>query len=532
VKDWKSYPWGQSQTAPVYTWGWDDPTTTGASDNEDDLIPRGFTGHEMMDDLGLINMNGRIYDPRLGRFLSADLMVTDPGNLQSFNRYTYVRNNPLSFVDPSGFEDEKQEEANREKARAFAKKINLNDVKDPVERLSIAYARMSDKDQRRFIQGFKEYQRLQNRMKEGDKSMLDRSDISTGEEKGNNQRVGSAPPTRSLDGPAPSHGTGGPGGTIQDGTDDPNRNCASASLAVEQNVNWPNMGENGDFRKAGTFVPRGFKEVPNDGATTTTTRAGPGEREVIVYIYTHPSITEDGRLVMFNEFHMIGREVGQSASTWESKRDVGPSVNQISDQTKTYTNRTLRLQELTSLCLSERLSSILTVLRLKIKPCNSRSLMKTLALFVAVLMLAHTSMSSNSDSNVRAQYAKQWAMFLEARTSVGDDVASVDKLIGSHSADTMNVRLGGTGNFERFYLIDDFSQIRASFNAQGKLTACPMLMPRGRWLKFPDGEGCDVDAVIDSDALDKLLNDPDALNKLIESEIKRQAGPSDPTGQP
>jgi RHS repeat-associated protein len=89
---------------PVYTWGADDPTTTGASDNEDDLIPRGFTGHEMMDDLGLIHMNGRIYDPRLGRFLSADQVVQAPLIHQSYNRYSYCFNNHLGLVDPSGYE--------------------------------------------------------------------------------------------------------------------------------------------------------------------------------------------------------------------------------------------------------------------------------------------------------------------------------------------------------------------------------------------------------------------------------------------
>jgi len=49
-------------------------------------------------------MNGRIYDPLLGRFLSADTVVQFPGNVQSFNRYSYVQNNPLSFTDSSGFE--------------------------------------------------------------------------------------------------------------------------------------------------------------------------------------------------------------------------------------------------------------------------------------------------------------------------------------------------------------------------------------------------------------------------------------------
>ena len=48
-------------------------------------------------------MNGRIYDGLLGRFLSADLFVQDPGNLQAYNRYSYVWNNPLTRTDPSGW---------------------------------------------------------------------------------------------------------------------------------------------------------------------------------------------------------------------------------------------------------------------------------------------------------------------------------------------------------------------------------------------------------------------------------------------
>jgi hypothetical protein len=48
-------------------------------------------------------MNGRIYDPLLGRFLSADIAIQAPGNLQSYNRYSYVMNNPLTLTDPSGF---------------------------------------------------------------------------------------------------------------------------------------------------------------------------------------------------------------------------------------------------------------------------------------------------------------------------------------------------------------------------------------------------------------------------------------------
>jgi RHS repeat-associated protein len=66
-------------------------------------ITRGYTDHEQMDDVGLVHMNGRIYDPWLGRFLSADPFIQAPTETQNFNRYSYVLNNPLSLTDPSGF---------------------------------------------------------------------------------------------------------------------------------------------------------------------------------------------------------------------------------------------------------------------------------------------------------------------------------------------------------------------------------------------------------------------------------------------
>ncbi len=64
---------------------------------------RGFTGHEQLDHLALIHMNGRIYDPVIARVISPDPIIQEPNNLQSFNRYTYVMNRPLSLADPSGF---------------------------------------------------------------------------------------------------------------------------------------------------------------------------------------------------------------------------------------------------------------------------------------------------------------------------------------------------------------------------------------------------------------------------------------------
>jgi len=64
---------------------------------------RGFTGHEHIEEMGLIHMNGRVYDPEIGRFLSADPHVQFPDASQSYNRYSYVMNNPLKYTDPSGY---------------------------------------------------------------------------------------------------------------------------------------------------------------------------------------------------------------------------------------------------------------------------------------------------------------------------------------------------------------------------------------------------------------------------------------------
>lgn len=64
---------------------------------------QGFTGHEEVETMNLVHMNGRIYDPLLGRFLSADPFIQDPGNSQSLNRYSYCLNNPMAFTDPTGY---------------------------------------------------------------------------------------------------------------------------------------------------------------------------------------------------------------------------------------------------------------------------------------------------------------------------------------------------------------------------------------------------------------------------------------------
>lgn len=70
---------------------------------EEPMFDRGYTGHEHLAAFGLINMNGRMYDPMMSSFLSVDRFVQSFDNSQSFNRYAYCLYNPLRYVDPSGW---------------------------------------------------------------------------------------------------------------------------------------------------------------------------------------------------------------------------------------------------------------------------------------------------------------------------------------------------------------------------------------------------------------------------------------------
>ncbi|MDX3775749.1 RHS repeat-associated core domain-containing protein [Chromatiaceae bacterium AAb-1] len=64
---------------------------------------KGYTGHNMVNDFEVIHMGGRTYNPILGRFMQADPFIQAPDNLQNYNRYSYVFNNPMTYTDPSGY---------------------------------------------------------------------------------------------------------------------------------------------------------------------------------------------------------------------------------------------------------------------------------------------------------------------------------------------------------------------------------------------------------------------------------------------
>lgn len=83
-------------------YGFDEIDTTVLVPVQSLLFDRGFTGHEHLLYFGLINMNGRMYDPFISGFLSVDNYVQSPDYTQSFNRYAYCLNNPLKYTDPDG----------------------------------------------------------------------------------------------------------------------------------------------------------------------------------------------------------------------------------------------------------------------------------------------------------------------------------------------------------------------------------------------------------------------------------------------
>ena len=86
-------PWGKRRNPDDWT----------QADNRDSwIVNRGYTGHEHIDQFGIINMNGRVYDPLTASFFNPDPYIQAPGNWLNYNRYAYCYGNPFKYTDPSG----------------------------------------------------------------------------------------------------------------------------------------------------------------------------------------------------------------------------------------------------------------------------------------------------------------------------------------------------------------------------------------------------------------------------------------------
>jgi RHS repeat-associated protein len=205
----------------------------------------------MLDDLGLVHMNGRIDDPLLGRFLSADVVVQFPGGLQSYNRYSYVRNNPLSVTDTSGFqepteEEKKVREAHMNNAQAAAGATSLGQQQilggfSEQNTATVASDRVSNGAGETPAQKEVGNSSPTHGRTGGSKGEVNTTKSPSGEEKEDDpDKTGEL---RTLPGDAPQPGDGGPGGTVVVKTSSRGQNWAGRSLGMEQWVNWPFLGQ-------------------------------------------------------------------------------------------------------------------------------------------------------------------------------------------------------------------------------------------------------------------------------------------------
>ncbi|HEY8938651.1 MAG TPA: RHS repeat-associated core domain-containing protein, partial [Cellvibrio sp.] len=131
--------WGERQKSD-----WRPGTPT-----ESFITSNGFTGHDQLDNHNLVHMGGRVYDPNLGRFLSADLFIQSPYDSQNYNRYSYVGNNPLSYTDPTGYKRSNLDPAQRGFAFAMQQATQQS-----IPEICCSYARSA---QREFAEWYHNY---------------------------------------------------------------------------------------------------------------------------------------------------------------------------------------------------------------------------------------------------------------------------------------------------------------------------------------------------------------------------------------
>lgn len=102
VEEYSYDPWGNRRDPDTWQNIYTNSTQPSFGGAMEGIFYRGYTGHEHLDCFALINMNGRMYDPVLGRMLSPDNFLHTDQSTQGLNRYAYTFNNPLKYTDPNG----------------------------------------------------------------------------------------------------------------------------------------------------------------------------------------------------------------------------------------------------------------------------------------------------------------------------------------------------------------------------------------------------------------------------------------------
>ena len=122
--------------------------------------------------------------------------------------------------------------------------------------------------------------------------------------------------------------------------------------------------------------------------------------------------------------------------------------------------------------------------------------------FILLFSWLSIPLFAQEQSTLKNMHEKNWQQFISDHIKLGSDIKTVDKILNDLSRDKITMPLGGTGAYYKYYLIDDFIQIRAEFDRNDVLTGVPKVEPLQKWRKFPDGTG-----VMDTDsAKDPLRN--------------------------
>jgi hypothetical protein len=109
----------------------------------------------------------------------------------------------------------------------------------------------------------------------------------------------------------------------------------------------------------------------------------------------------------------------------------------------------------------------------------------------AILFFSWVSMPllAQQQGTLKNMHEKKWQQFIDEHIKQGSDVKMVDKILNNFSRDKISMFLGGTGAYYRYYLIDDFIQIKAEFDKNDILASVPTIEPLQKWRKLPDGTG-------------------------------------------
>jgi hypothetical protein len=110
-------------------------------------------------------------------------------------------------------------------------------------------------------------------------------------------------------------------------------------------------------------------------------------------------------------------------------------------------------------------------------------------LFILYFSCISLPLFAQDKITLKNMHEKKWQQYIDEHIKIGNDVKVVDKILNDFTRDKIIMPLGGSGSYYKYYLIDDFIQIRADFDVNDTLIRIPIIEPLQKFRKFPDGTG-------------------------------------------